>query len=70
MTFFVPATALRRRTFLGAGLAAALPLAAQAQAYPSRPVTLVVPFPAGGSVDLIARLYACLLYTSPSPRDS
>lgn len=52
---------LRRRSLLGAGAAAAaaaLPFAARAQAFPSRTVTLVVPFPAGGSVDLIARLYA------------
>ena len=28
---------------------------AQAQAWPSRPVTIIVPFPAGGSTDMIAR---------------
>ena len=44
-----------------------------AQAWPARPITLVVPFPAGGPSDVLARRYAqamgCLLYTSPSPRD-
>ena len=41
---------------LAVALAASLPAAATAQNYPSRTVTVVVPFPAGGSVDGVARI--------------
>src|SRR5262245_14724878 len=55
-----PPHLLGRRTFLHlAAGAAALPglsRFARAQAYPSRPVRLIAGFPAGGVVDLYARL--------------
>jgi tripartite-type tricarboxylate transporter receptor subunit TctC len=44
------------RCLLAIMIAASTAAAAQAQTYPARPVTMVVPFPAGGSTDTLARI--------------
>lgn len=50
---------LPRRALLAASLA--LPASARAQAWPERPVRILVPFAAGGNTDSLARLTAELL---------
>jgi tripartite-type tricarboxylate transporter receptor subunit TctC len=54
-----------KRAFLITLLAAMLgaPLAALAQAWPSKPVKIISPFPPGGSVDQVSRILAAQLTT-------
>src|ERR687887_2508766 len=48
---------LTRRTVI-AGLGALAVVPSRAQSFPTRTVTIVVPYPAGGPVDVLARLIA------------
>ena len=56
---------LSRRTLIasaaGAGLAGSLAAPALAQTFPARPVTLIVPWGAGGGTDATARIVAALM---------
>ena len=49
---------LRRRTVLASMAASvAAPATLKAQSYPARPITMIVPFAAGGPTDLMARIF-------------
>ncbi|WP_137916926.1 tripartite tricarboxylate transporter substrate binding protein [Hydrogenophaga sp. 2FB] len=53
-----PSSSTRRLALIAVACAGAslLPLAASAQAYPSKPITMIVPFSAGGTTDILARI--------------
>jgi tripartite-type tricarboxylate transporter receptor subunit TctC len=49
---------MTRRATLGAAAAVALTRSATAQAWPGKPIRILVPFPAGGIVDIVTRALA------------
>jgi tripartite-type tricarboxylate transporter receptor subunit TctC len=61
----------KRRTLtlamLATGALALAPLAAQAQAFPSKSLTMIVPFSPGGTTDILARVVGAFMTTVPAP---
>jgi tripartite-type tricarboxylate transporter receptor subunit TctC len=49
---------MRRRAFIASVPVIAQPFAAKAQAFPTKPVTIIVPFSAGGPLDTLCRILA------------
>src|SRR5690606_22263671 len=57
---YIPMRHQKRILGLMIGALAIMPMVASAQAesYPSRPITLIIPFPAGGTTDVVGRIVA------------
>ncbi|HKF08858.1 MAG TPA: hypothetical protein VKB89_09070 [Xanthobacteraceae bacterium] len=55
-------------TLAALGLSLANVVTASAEAYPTRPIKIIVPTPAGGPVDVIARLIGNCLASSSAKR--
>jgi tripartite-type tricarboxylate transporter receptor subunit TctC len=55
---------MRKLFFAVVAAASAAIASAYAQTYPSRPITMVVPYPAGGPTDTLARILAEHMRTS------
>src|SRR5918995_1471194 len=59
---------LHRRSILAGLAAVAAPSIARAQAFEGKTVTMIVPFPAGGGTDVVARVLADRLSTATKGR--
>ena len=50
---------IRRLSLLALAASLALPaIGVQAQQYPDKPITMIIPFAAGGPTDTVGRIYA------------